>query len=244
MQPEFPPLSLLMSFLVLGATLAMGEETPEPAKPTSHTIRNIEGWTIEIDDRLLNQNQDLGDLALRLLSNQLFQIAFHLPESKVAQLQTVKIRLDLTHGKLVSPQYHPNRNWLRQNGYSESLAKCVHIPDVAYYSSKQIHRIQPWFMLHELAHAWHDQFLENGFENAPIKDAWQKLIDSGKYVKTLHIDGDKAKHYALTDHKEFFAEFTEALFGVNDFFPFNRAELKNDAPEIEELLRTIWLEED
>ncbi|MCL2119043.1 MAG: metallopeptidase [Planctomycetaceae bacterium] len=219
----------------------MGAGTPEPAKPTSHTVRNMEGWTVEIDDRLLEQNQELGDLALRLLSNQLFQIAFHLPESKVEKLRTIKIRLDMTHGKLVSPQYHPSRSWLRQNGYSESLAKCVHIPNAVYYTSKQIHRIQPWFMLHELAHAWHDQFLENGFENAPIKVAWQKLIDSEKYVKTLHIDGYKTKHYALTDHKEFFAEFTEAFFGVNDFFPFNRAELKNDAPEIEELLRTIWL---
>ena len=234
----------LLSFIVLGATLAHGEEKPEPAKPTSHTARNIEGWTVEIDDRLLDQEKELGDLALRLLSNQLFQIAFHLPESKVEILRTVKIRLDLTHGKLVSPQYHPSRSWLRQNGYSESLAKCVHLPDAAYYSSKNIHRIQPWFMLHELAHAWHDQFLENGFENAQIKETWQKTLDADKYVNTLHIDGYETKHYALTDQKEFFAEFTEAFFGVNDFFPFNRAELKKDAPEIEKLMRSIWLEEE
>ena len=33
---------------------------------------------------------------------------------------------------------------------------------------------------------------------------------------------------------------TEAYFGVNDFFPFNRAELKEAEPEIHALLREIW----
>ena len=233
--------SFLFSLLVAGITFA--DEQPVPAKPTSHTIRNIEGWTVEIDDRLFQEpNKELGELSLRLLSNQLFQIAFLLPESKVEKLRTVKIRLDLTHGTLRSAQYHPSRAWLRNNGYSESLAKCVHLPDAAGYASKEIHRIQPWFMLHELAHAWHDQFLDGGFENAAIKEAWRQLVESGKYERTLHVDGYETKHYALTDPMEFFAEFTEVFFGVNDFFPFNRAELKKDAPEIETLLRAIWLD--
>ena len=235
-------LSLSPLFL-LSVIAAADDEKAEPAKPVSHTIRNIEGWTVEIDDRLLEEKKELGEISLRLLSNQLFQIAFLLPKSKVEKLQTVKIRLDLTHGKLTSAQYHPSRGWLRRNGYSESLAKCVHLPDAARFASKNLHRTQPWVMLHELAHAYHDQFLERGFEKPAIKEAWQKLVESGKYEKTLHIDGHATKHYALTDQMEFFAEFTESFFGMNDFFPFNRGELKKDAPEIEELLRRIWLDE-
>jgi hypothetical protein len=38
---------------------------------------------------------------------------------------------------------------------------------------------------------------------------------------------------------EFFAEMTEAYFGVNDFFPFNRAELKEAEPEIYRLMVEI-----
>lgn len=234
---------LSMLLFVLAATTFATEENPDSSQPKSHTVRNVEGWTVEIDDRLLEQNKELGDLALRLLSNQLFQIAFHLPKSKIEKLQTVKIRLDLTHGKLRTAQYHPSQDWLRNNGYSESLAKCVHLPDATHFSSQSMHRVQPWLMLHELTHAYHDQMMNDGFENPAIKEAWQKLIDSGKYQKTLHADGHETKHYALTNHKEFFAEFTESFFGVNDFFPFNRAELKKDAPEIETLLKTIWLDE-
>jgi hypothetical protein len=48
------------------------------------------------------------------------------------------------------------------------------------------------------------------------------------------------RHYALTNHKEFFAEMTESYFGVNDFFPFNRAELRESEPEIYALLRDVW----
>jgi hypothetical protein len=48
------------------------------------------------------------------------------------------------------------------------------------------------------------------------------------------------RHYALTNAKEFFAEFTETFFGVNDFFPFNRAELKINEPEIHALMVEIW----
>ena len=39
--------------------------------------------------------------------------------------------------------------------------------------------------------------------------------------------------------KEFFAEMSEAYFGMNDFFPFNRAELKVSEPETYDLMRTI-----
>jgi len=56
----------------------------------------------------------------------------------------------------------------------------------------------------------------------------------------LSISGKRKRHYALTDQKEFFAEMSEAYFGMNDFFPFNRAELKVEEPEIFELLQTIW----
>jgi hypothetical protein len=44
----------------------------------------------------------------------------------------------------------------------------------------------------------------------------------------------------LTNEKEFFAEMTEAYFGVNDFFPFTRAELHDSEPDIYVLLREIW----
>ena len=56
----------------------------------------------------------------------------------------------------------------------------------------------------------------------------------------LLYTGQKVRHYALTDHKEYFAESTESYFGVNDFYPFVRAELKEHDPAMYALMEEIW----
>jgi hypothetical protein len=70
--------------------------------------------------------------------------------------------------------------------------------------------------------------------------AFERHKDGGRGDKTLLYDGRRVRHYALTDHNELFAEMTEAHFGANDFFPFNRAELKGSEPDNYALLRDIW----
>jgi hypothetical protein len=129
---------------------------------------------------------------------------------------------------------------LKAHGYSTDLAKCVHIPRAADLPVKRNINEQPWVILHELAHAYHDQVL--GFDEPRIKEAYEKYKKSGRGEKTLLFDGRRVRHYALTNQMEFFAQMTEAYFGVNDFFPFNRAELKESEPEIHDLLRRVWEE--
>ncbi len=213
--------------------------TPEPAKPTSYSIQKIEGWTIRVDDRLLvPANDGVRAQALRFLEYKLSDIKVVVPGDKVKKLQAVTIVLDLNHGKIGPMQYHPSAGWLKSNGYSTDLARCVHLPRAADLATKRNISEQPWVILHELAHAYHDQVL--GFDEPRIREAYEKYKKSGHGEKALLYDGRRVKHYALTNHKEFFAEMTEAYFGVNDFFPFNRAELKEAEPEIYELMVSIW----
>ena len=135
-------------------------------------------------------------------------------------------------------QYHPSAGWLTANGYSADLARCVHVPRAADLATKRNVNEQPWVILHELAHAYHDQVL--GFDEPRVRGAYAAYKKSGHGEKALRYDGRRVRHYGLTDHKEFFAEMTEAYFGVNDFFPFNRAELREAEPAIHALLRDIW----
>ena len=44
----------------------------------------------------------------------------------------------------------------------------------------------------------------------------------------------------MSNAKEYFAESTEAYFGVNDFYPFNRDDLKKHDPRMFELLGKLW----
>jgi hypothetical protein len=161
-----------------------------------------------------------------------------LPAEKSKRLRRVPIWIDKTHGSLTNAQYHPSADWLKEHGYSENLAKCVHIPNAALFASLQHQRIQPWSVLHELAHAYHDQVL--GFDNPKIERAWKSFCDSGKYESVLYTGGPKKQHYGLTNAKEFFAELTESLFWTNDFYPFNRPELREAEPETYRILCEIW----
>jgi hypothetical protein len=210
-----------------------------PSLPASHTTRQIEGWTVRIDDRLLNgDGTTVGERAIKLLAARLLEISIVVPEEPLAKLRAVTIQLDLTHGALRAMQYHPSADWLKEHGYSERLARCVHIPDAAeFIKPSEVHR-QPWAVMHELAHAYHDQVL--GFDEPRIAAAYKAFRDSGKYKSVLHIFGGTTKHYALTDQKEFFAEMTETYFGVNDFYPFVAGELKEAEPEIFGLMKEVW----
>ncbi|MCX7046920.1 MAG: glycoside hydrolase N-terminal domain-containing protein [Candidatus Sumerlaeota bacterium] len=229
----------LTSLLLTPMSLSTAADKPEAPKPTSHTIRLIEGWTVRVDDRLLAPPNDaLGARALKFLEYKLSDIRMVMAREPLAKLQAVTIVLDLTHGKLRTMQYHPSAGWLKQNGYATNLAKCVHIPEAADLPTPRNTIEQPWVVLHELAHAYHDQIL--GFEDPRIMKAYEAFKKSGHGDKALLYDGTRVRHYGLTDQKEFFAEMTESYFGMDDFFPFNRAELMTAEPEIYELMLAIW----
>ena len=224
--------------LTLACLLACGVAFADD-KPTARTDRQVEGWTVRVDRRLLTgPGVPLGAKSLRFLEAKLADIVAVVPADRLAKLRGVVIVLDLTHGDLKSMQYHPSAEWLTGHGYAADLAKCVHLPRAADLAVKRNVNEQPWVILHELAHAYHDQVLS--FDEPRIDAAYTKYKASGRGDATLLFDGRKVKHYALTTRMEFFAEMTEAYFGVNDFYPFTRAELKRDEPELEELLTHIW----
>lgn len=96
----------------------------------------------------------------------------------------------------------------------------------------------PYVVLHELAHAYHDQVLS--FDQPEVIAVYDAAKEGGLYEKVLSHTGQTVQHYGMNNHKEYFAESTEAYFGVNDFYPFVRAELKTHDPRMFALLEKIW----
>jgi hypothetical protein len=232
-------LLLFLFALPLRIPPAPAVDIPDLPKPLSRTVTNLQGWTVRVDDRLLAAPNDvLGSRALKLLEAKLADITYVVAPDRLEKLQSVTIVLDLTHGRLRTMQYHPSERWLEEHGYAKELAKCVHICDATDFARARQINEQPWVVLHELAHAYHDQVL--GFDKPRITLAYQAFKQTGHGESVLLYNGSCARHYALTDAKEFFAEFTETYFGVNDFFPFNRAELKTAEPQIYALMAAIW----
>lgn len=236
-------LSLLPSATLAGDGPANGSAESQPGhailSPTQHEQRLIEGWTVFVDTQLLSgTNAAPGRQALAVLAHKLWEIRMVVAESRLAKLQKVRIYLDAHHA-LERMQYHPSAQWLREHGYDPAMAKAVHVPRAKLLVSRHSINEQPWAMLHELAHAYHDQVLD--FDEPRIQAAWEKFKTGGKFDDPVpHISGQPRRHYALTNQKEFFAEMTEAYFGANDFFPFVRPELKAELPEVFALLEDIW----
>lgn len=214
---------------------------PEPKKIGwfEPVVKDIEGWKVSVDPKLLEgEFAKDGELALKMLANHLQRIIILMPEQQLTDLRKIGIWLEHKHPELGAMQYHPGADWLMKKGYHPDLVKKVHIPVASALYSKGYMLKQPAVILHELAHGYHDQVLS--FDQPEILAAFDAAVKRGNYEKVMLFDGREVKHYALTNHKEYFAEATEAFLYRNDFYPFVAAELKIHDPKIYELLGQIW----
>lgn len=235
-------LSAALALVLLTGAARADESKPPVKRPPQkavRVVREVEGWSVHVDQRLLEgADAELGRRALRVLADKLREVSLLVPKDKLKRLRQVGIALDLDCPGLTSMQYHPSVDWLKDHNHDPSLARKVHVPRASDLTGLLPVNRQPMVILHELAHAYHDQVL--GFDEPRISKAWARVRESKKFDRVLHITGREQKHYALTNPMEFFAEMTEAYFGTNDFYPFVRGELRRDFPEIHELLREVW----
>lgn len=223
----------ILALVIAPAISSLAQNRFDPVK------RDVEGWTVHVEPALLDgEHKEEGAKALTMLANHLQRIKILVPAGPLQKMQALEIWMEHDHPKLKSMQYHPSREWLVNNGHDPRLAKKVHITQARELLSRGQMLKHPAVVLHELAHAYHDQVL--GFDHPEIIEVFKKAKASGSYEKVLLYTGEKVKHYALTDHKEYFAEGTEAYFYRNDFYPFVRAELKEHDPALHDLLEKIW----
>ena len=232
--------TILAVALLFGA-LSQAVAEKEEKKLYDPIVKKLEGWTIKVDPKLLkNENNEFKGQVFTALANHLQRIKYILPAAKVKEMQKLPIWLDHHYKPLSSMQYHPGATWLRANKHAPRLVKHVHLPRATALLNRAQWAKHPYVILHELAHAYHDQVLSNGFENEEVLDAYNEAKEKGIYEKVLLYSGRTVKHYGLSNQMEYFAECTEAYLGVNDFYPFVRAELNEHDPRMFQLLKKIW----
>jgi hypothetical protein len=238
MEPSVLALALGLATLAAPEIAPPSPETRPAFEPTSdYVVKHVEGWDVLVSRRLLRKGErELGERTLRLLGDHLYRITRAVPPGALANLRRIPIWVELAEGHHPCMCYHPSADWLREHGMNPQKARCVEIANAKNFLSWT--RQQPWMVLHELAHGYHDQVL--GFDNAEVRACYQSAVDGKLYDSVLHYDGKKVRAYALTDEKEYFAECTEAYFGTNDFYPFVRAELKQHDPRMYDLLEKLW----
>jgi len=234
--------------LIAGANLVCSVEPSTAAGRQTKTAagrqtKTVEGWTLHISDELLKQDKAASELALELLTAQLQEIKRLASASVVTELQKIPLWFSPEYpGVQPRAEYHPGADWLRDNNRDPAMAKAVEFTNVRIFERET--RRMPNFALHELAHAYHDRVLPEGFGNEQIKAAFENATTKGLYERVEQRFGDgrsaNVRAYAITNPMEYFAECSEAFYSTNDFFPFTREQLAIHDPEMFALLKTLW----
>jgi hypothetical protein len=237
-------LSILATVICCTApSYSAGENPTEPEQsqtPGTGERLQMKGWTIHLNSKLRQTEPEKTTEMLELLDVQLERVVKVVPAKALKQLRAVPIWINPQYeGVRPTAEYHPGAGWLRDNDRDPAMVKAVEITNVSNFAFEN--RRMPYVILHELAHAYHDRVL--GFDEPAVIAAFEAARESGGYEKVQRFNGrttviDKA--YALSNHKEYFAESTEAYFGKNDFYPFNRGELKEHDVQMHDLLGKLW----
>jgi len=211
-------------------------ETKPPTPTDDYETIQLRGWTIRVNPAIAEKNPSLLTATMEELDKQLYAITRVIPTVALNRIRDIEIWVELEMSKTACMCYHVSRNWLIPNGYNGDKEGTVEIGNAQAFLDWT--KGQPWMMLHELAHGYHDQVF--GYDHPQITEAWKRIKDSGVYQSVGHISGTPRKHYALTNQMEWFAETTEALYGTNDFYPYVRSELDEVDPEGKALVKRLW----
>ena len=232
-------MALLFSAFDEFSFVSAQEKSTAPA--ITWSPRTIEGWKVNINERLEKDDPKQLAKALELLTRQLQEIDRVVPPDAVKRLREVTLWMSPEY-KGIGPraEYHPGAGWLRDNGRDPAMVKGVEFTNVRIFEAET--RRMPNFALHELAHAYHDQVLGN--DHKELIATYERAKAGGKYDRVERQDSEGRKSqdraYALTSPQEYFAETTEAYFSKNDFQPYDRAELEAFDPAMYKLLESLW----
>ncbi|HET6882104.1 MAG TPA: hypothetical protein VFI31_18200 [Pirellulales bacterium] len=219
--------------------VAQADESTAKYEPTeAYSPETIEGWQVWVNKGFRQREEQLCTDTLALLRQQLYLIVRNVPPAAVDQLRKIVIWVEEAEPHHPCMCYHPDPGWLSEHDMNPAKARSVELANAKNFLIWT--HDQPWMVFHELAHGYHHQFLEDGFENTEVRAAFEGTKAAKTYDAVLHVNGRRERHYALTNPMEYFAESSEAYFGTNDFYPFVRSELKEADPAGHALLKKLW----
>ncbi|MFA7116393.1 MAG: hypothetical protein WC140_04070 [Bacteroidales bacterium] len=239
---------LLTIFSVVGCSKK--GETQENIDPnTPDYPQNYKGYSdIKHKDFTFRVNNDIllqydADYSINNLKKQIDTIYTLIKDSYIQKICKHPIWVEINTRPGGGGWYHISKQWLVDNGRNPDKAKCVEIANyrnfIAWHEQNQ-----PFELFHELIHLYHDQVL--GLDYPPIIDAYNHAKNNKMYRDvSYHLKDDiyitKDVAYAMTNHHEYLTETSEAFFGGNDYFPFNKAQLKDYDPQMFQVLEDIWV---
>lgn len=218
--------------------------TPYTESLSNYERRTLLGFDLYIHNDLIEQQPALLARVLLQLEHDLDMIDAALADPQMDILRRSPVWIEL-QGAIVPGGmsgrgmcFHPSADWLTSHGLLAEKQNGIEIIRAADFPSWR--KNQPWMTFHEFAHAYH---LHLSHSNKDIAEAYQAAKDAGLYEAVAYNaspDGKPKRAYALNNPIEYFAELSEAYFGLNNFYPFTRSQLKSHDPAGFALVERLW----
>lgn len=253
-----------MKYLTLPLALVLGihlnahvvqDNVPIPQAdddPTDEEYHKHEilGWTVHISSEDMSDRPETSEAALWMVRSKLRRIVEVVPMNKVKLLRTVEIWINDNWEEgdelcgwacYVNEGYRGSGRFLRDRDGSVIIRDMDYLLDAAWCCSSST-------FLHELAHAYHDQFLEDGFNNREIDDEYEDARDSGDYDDNRVLypwwEEQYREHYGMKNAREFFATMSETYFlGMFTTYPHNLRDLYHYDRSAYNLIYRAWFSE-
>jgi len=237
------------SVLVGQPDAAPSSEAPGTEKVWSESIedyepRELRGFELRVNRDLVERDPDLLDRVLLHLEHDIDMIELVVPTPAMERLRGVTIWIELQGARIPGGMsgrgmcYHASRKWVSSHGLVPEKAGGVEVIRAEDYLSWR--RNQPWMLFHELAHAYHHML---GVGRADVAGASDAATEAGLY-DTVYYNHDATglgvRAYAASNPTEYFAELSEAYFGLNDYFPFSRGQLRAHDARGHEVVAKLW----
>jgi hypothetical protein len=244
--------------------VALGTIDPTPIDTTNkhYHMYHVSEWPVFCCahewNKLDTASKDALELDLQILQQCLpSHAAKALRPNTPLWINTTKLR----YGPKLVPSdglgacFHPDANWLKENGLHRQKVEGVELYSFAEYMRERDTFWKPGgLLIHEFAHAYHWKRVKDGYENADIKRCWEAAMKDNLYdcVKVHDLEGnatESRRAYACQDPMEYFAELSVAFLGgcgsnkdaeFNKWFPFNRKQLREHDPRAYEMLKRVW----
>mgnify|MGYP001397664179 FL=1 len=229
-------LRIFLSLLAASAAAPTTQpaETKTPYEPSSHyTVKNMEGWTVHIHNSLLpgGEEAETGAAAIKQLREDMVTVKRWLADEPLKRLLKVGIWLERDstngpHGRTPVFHYHPGMDWLVKMDFHPGKHKCVEYSRASALVPAGGPRSRATTLLHELAHAYHDQVLS--FDDPEILAAHKRARENKDWPKTDWV--------VRANHKEFFAGVSTRYHGKKD----EREALQQRDPVLWKKLQQVW----
>jgi len=202
----------------------------------------IDGRPIWVESELHEKDPALEKAALARLAENLRLIEESLPAAAAGALKSLPVFLMYGPeasggGKNSGAAYHRRSAPDRDPSLDPRWRDCI----VVYSARNYMQQDDLWakkLLAHELAHAWHlTHFPER---QADLMAAYRGAMAKGLYDDVAYRDGSSRKGYAAQNHVEYFGELSAIYFVGGNYFPFDRARLKEYDPEGYAVVEKLW----